>query len=122
MSNTSVSPHKPRRLWLMPAIVAFVTIVIGVAGNLVATDLDSILKPYRTVVWLIFGIAALVAVAAAIWEARRTPEPSTSNDPVIQKRNVSIGGDVKGSTIITGDGNVAKWGERDKDVNDSTGR
>lgn len=110
MSNTTVSPHKQRRLWLMPAIIAFVTIVIGVVGNLVATDLDSILKPYRTVVWVIFGIAALVAVAAAIWEARRTPEPSTSNAPapIVQKRNVTVGGDVKDSTIITGDGNVTK--------------
>lgn len=110
MPNTSVSPQKPRRVWLMPAIIAFVVIVIEVAGNLVATDLDSVLKPYRTVVWLIFGIAALVAVAAAIGEARRKPEPSTLNAPapVVPKRNVSVGGDVKGSTIITGDGNVVK--------------
>ncbi|NUO79201.1 hypothetical protein HUU05_03920 [candidate division KSB1 bacterium] len=110
MSNSSISSQKPRRAWLMPALVALVAVLIEVAGNLVANDLDSIFKPYRTVVWMIFGIAALVAVAAAIWEARRTPEPSTSNDPapVIQKRNVAVGGDVKESTIITGDGNVVK--------------
>jgi len=110
MSNSSTSSQKPRHIWLIPAIIAFVAVVIEVTGNLVANELDAILKPYHTVVWVIFGTALIVAVVAAIWETRRTPEPSISNDPalIIQQGNVSVSGDVKESIIVTGDRNFVK--------------
>lgn len=113
MPHSPAFAQRPRRVWLMPAIIAIVAVIIAVTGNLVANDLDPILEPYRKIVWVIFGIAALVAIAAAIWEARRTSEspPSSEPTPVSQTRNVSVSGDVKGNTIITGDQNVVKPGK-----------
>ncbi len=53
----------------------------GVSSNLVASDLEIILKPYRVWVWSFFAIALIATVAIAIVEARRGIHLSGSNEP-----------------------------------------
>ncbi|HEX5602018.1 MAG TPA: hypothetical protein VFX63_05680, partial [Pyrinomonadaceae bacterium] len=69
-------PNLPsRRPWLIPGLVAVILFIGAVASNLIASDLETSLKPYRLWVWLMFAIAFLVAVATAIFEARRKDHP-----------------------------------------------
>lgn len=63
--------HRPSRLpWLIPAVAAALGAVLlfmgGVAANLVATDLDHTLKPYRLYVWIAFLVALVLTVAGAV--------------------------------------------------------
>src|SRR5438876_10110558 len=67
---------RPHRAWLIPAVVGAILFVGGVAANLVAAYLQTSLDPYRRWVWVIFGIALMVAIAVAIREARRVTDPS----------------------------------------------
>ncbi len=53
----------------------------GLASNLLASDLQPILQPYRRWVWLTFVIALVVAVATAIVEARSRTHSSGSEAP-----------------------------------------
>jgi len=55
-------------LILLAAVIAFILFVSGVASNLVAEDLKEIVKPYRWIVWVLFGIACITAVGTAIWD------------------------------------------------------
>jgi len=50
-------------IWVVPAIIALLSFTISVVGNLVATDLDQPLRPYRLSVWLIFVAAILLTIA-----------------------------------------------------------
>ena len=68
-----------RRAWLIPGLVAAILFIGAVASNLIASDLETTLKPYRRWVWLMFAIALIVAVATAIVEARRRERPPVSN-------------------------------------------
>lgn len=105
----------PHRTWLIPAIIAFIAFIGNVASNLIATDLDPVLKPYRPGVWGIFGIALVVAIGAAIREASRyKPSGPANGTNTGTQRNISIGGDVRNSTLITGDRNVVQSGGRDE--------
>lgn len=126
MQTTPHRKRQPPRPWLIPAIVAAILFIGGVAGNLVANDLQTILEPYRPWVWVSFGIALIVAIAVAIREAHRAPhsppssvESQTDGSRVgvgsrivtaSAGRSVAIGRDVKGSAIIPGDENVAVVG------------
>ena len=51
----------------------------GVAGNLIASYLQTSLEPYRRWVWVMFLIALVVAIVTAISEARRRDDPSVPN-------------------------------------------
>ena len=105
-------PNPPsRRTWLIPGLVAAILFVGAVASNLVASDLETTLKPYRPWVWGMAAIALVVAVATAIVEARRR-DGSPVSDAAAQEtrivnaqgeRSVAIGGNVENSTIATGD-------------------
>lgn len=86
----------------------------GVATNWVASDLQKDLEPYRRWVWLVFAIALIVTVVLAIRESHRTDSPpsgaATETADIVTAsgdRSVSIGGNVKKSSIVTGDRNVA---------------
>lgn len=74
MAGTSGADSR-RRMWVIPAIVALLAFVGGVARNLVASDLAPVLKPYRPVVWVVFGVALITAVGAAIYDAQKRGEP-----------------------------------------------
>ena len=76
MSGSTTRPHRSRLPWLIPAIIAALSFIGGVAGNLVATDLDQPLKRYRIEVWVVFGIALVLAVIGAVWQARKPDEAS----------------------------------------------
>jgi tetratricopeptide (TPR) repeat protein len=97
---------KARRTWLIPGFVALVLFVGGVASNLVASDLEPIIKPYRRWVWVVFAVALIVAVITAIVDARGSDESPTIGQTRIvnasAERSVAIGDKVEGSTIITG--------------------
>ncbi|HKU77035.1 MAG TPA: tetratricopeptide repeat protein, partial [Pyrinomonadaceae bacterium] len=70
-----------RQPWLIPAILAAIFFVGGVSSNLVASDLEIILKPYRVWVWSFFAIALIATVVTAIVETRRMSHLSGSNEP-----------------------------------------
>ncbi|HKX32796.1 MAG TPA: tetratricopeptide repeat protein [Blastocatellia bacterium] len=57
---------KQRRTWLIPGLIAAVSFIGGVASNLLASDLEEALKPYRNWVWLLCTVAFIIAVVAAI--------------------------------------------------------
>jgi formylglycine-generating enzyme required for sulfatase activity/energy-coupling factor transporter ATP-binding protein EcfA2 len=60
-----------RRAWLVPALIALLLFLGGVASNLVAGDLQPLVQPYRAWVWALFFVALVVAVGAAVWESRQ---------------------------------------------------
>ena len=60
-----------RRTWLVPALIALLLFLGGVASNLVAADLQEAVGPYKIWVWALFFVALVVAVGAAIWESRQ---------------------------------------------------
>jgi tetratricopeptide (TPR) repeat protein len=105
---------KVRPPWLIPALVAVILFVGGVASNLVASDLQEIIRPYRKWVWVVFAIALVVAVVVAISDARRRDSaPVETAGAVETTRNVNASGErsvaaekIEGSTLITGNENV----------------
>jgi tetratricopeptide (TPR) repeat protein len=98
------------RTSLIAGIVAVISFVGAIAGNLIASDLQPILlQQYRGWVWLTGAIALVVAVATAIVVRRRT-HSSNSDAPgstvnANAKRSITVGGDVNGNTMVTGDKN-----------------
>jgi tetratricopeptide (TPR) repeat protein len=71
-----------RQPWLIPGILAAIFFVGGLSSNLVASDLEIVLKPYRVWVWSFFAIALIATVATAIVQARRSSHSLTSSEPV----------------------------------------
>ena len=65
------------RASLIAGIVAAVIFVGGIASDLIASDLQRILQPYRLWVWLTIIVALVVAVATAIAEAEVIPPVQT---------------------------------------------
>lgn len=66
-----------RTLWasLIAGLVAAVLFIGGVAGNLLANDLQIPLAHYRPLIWATCGIAFVVAVVTAIVAVRRNNQP-----------------------------------------------
>ena len=62
---------KHRRAWLVPALIALVLFLGGVASNLVAADLQAAVGSFKIWVWVLFFVALVVAVGAAVWESRQ---------------------------------------------------
>ena len=90
--------------WLAPALVAVITFIGGVASNLVAAELESLLPSYRWVIWGVFGVAFIVAVVSAVQYAKEK-EPAPEEPTAHNERSVNIGGGLNQSTIVTGDNN-----------------
>jgi hypothetical protein len=67
---------------LVPVFVAAISFMGGLAGNLIAGDLQTALQPYRRWVWLSGAIALAVAMLTAFVEARRrsTSPGSSTNE------------------------------------------
>jgi len=103
------------RTSLIAGIVATILFVGAVASNLIASDLQPILQGYRRWVWVTAAISLLVAVATAIVEARRRTHSSSSDTLATAaatrivnanaKGSAAFGGNVSGSTMVTGDQN-----------------
>jgi tetratricopeptide (TPR) repeat protein len=61
------------RSWLIPGVAAGVLFIGGVASNLVASDLEQKIAPYRPWVYGVCGLALLVSITLAIRESRSEP-------------------------------------------------
>ncbi len=101
---------RSHRASLIAGIVAAIIFIGAVSSNLIASDLQPILQPYRRWVWLTFAIAMVVAVATEIVEARGRTHSSGSVPPgntvkANAKRSAAFGGHVNRSTIVSGDKN-----------------
>ena len=91
---------------------------------MIASYVQSRLDPYRAWVWFGFGVALVVAIGVAIWEARRSRDSKQTSDgndftsendrTVIAPgdRAVAIGGNAESSAINTGDRNILGDGFR----------
>ena len=101
--------------------MAAILFVGAVTSNLVASELETSLKPYSRWVWMFFMLALIVAVAAAIIEARRrayplsNPPSSTVHSAITgttrivnasAERSVAFSGDVNDNKIVVGDKNI----------------
>ncbi len=107
----SLTRPTSRRPWLIPGIVAAIAFVGGVAGNLVASDLQPFIGPYgRWAVWIVFVIALVITVIVAITHARRGDQSGTAENTrsvnASGDHSVAIGDKVERSTVITGEENV----------------
>ena len=121
MDASAPHPHKPRRTWLIPAIVALIIFIGQVASNLVAADLDTVLKPYRPVVWVVFGLALITAVATAIADARKQTAPPAAPPPGTSGPSVTIQHAQAGRDIIAVAGDqVTTFDQRDQTVQTQT--
>ncbi|MCA1620276.1 MAG: tetratricopeptide repeat protein [Acidobacteria bacterium] len=103
--------RRPRLRWIIPAAVAALSATVlfvgGVAANLIATDLDAALKPYRIWVWVIFIIALVITVVIAVRQIHRQDELHASQDEPASKsesppasRPPIVAGEVDGETLI----------------------
>jgi tetratricopeptide (TPR) repeat protein len=79
-------PIKHRRRWFIPALIAAISFIGGVASNLLASDLEEVLKPYRTWVWLLCAVALIIAVAAAIRDHLQVNAPQLAHIQTTQQK------------------------------------
>src|SRR5262245_9839439 len=73
-SSEHARTHRKRRSWPIPALIAFISFLGGLASNLVASYIQASLEPYRRWVWGVCILAGVAAVIAAIVDARKTGE------------------------------------------------
>jgi tetratricopeptide (TPR) repeat protein len=100
---------RKQRSWFIPACIAAVLFIGGVASNLVASDLEEALKPYRIGVWLVCAVAFVAAVIAAIRERSQSdpPEPSTTDSAnLTQTGHRNVAANDLNAPVVTGDRNV----------------
>jgi len=100
-SSGHARTHRKRHSWPIPALIAFVSFLGGLASNLVASYIQTNLEPYRRWVWGVCILAGIAAVVAAIVDARETEEPA--------------------STLIENDGLVAN-ADRNKESKEQSAR
>jgi hypothetical protein len=85
-SSEHARTHRKRHSWPIPALIAFVSFLGGLASNLVASYIQTNLEPYRRWVWGVCILAGIAAVVAAIVDARETEKPASTlieNDGLI---------------------------------------
>lgn len=96
---------KARRTWITAAIIAVVACVGELASHLVATDLHEALRPYAWIPWVVFAVSVIIAVFAAIREARgETGDASPVRPAPETGRSVAVSGSVSG-VVNTGASN-----------------
>src|SRR5262249_40214780 len=84
------SVHRKRRSWTIPALIAFISFLGGLASNLVASYIQTGLEPYRPWVWGVCILAGMAAVVAAIMDARQAEEQPAiliENDGLVTDAN-----------------------------------
>jgi hypothetical protein len=80
----------------------------NLASDLIANLIGQVPAAYHWVLGMIFGVALITAITAAILDSRPTSNQSVTNTDsfAAQNRHVVIGGDVKKSVIVAGDNNI----------------
>lgn len=71
MSGSKRQQSRPHLTLLIVAGVAALLFASNIASNLVATDLDPVLKPFRIWVYAVCGVALVVTVALTIHQKRK---------------------------------------------------
>lgn len=103
-------PNPPlRRAGMIAGLVAAIFFIGNIASNLIATDLQVAVQPYRLWVWIAGGFALVVAVVIAIVEVHRkedlavTPVQAARIVVAGGTRSIATGGKVENSTLVQGD-------------------
>lgn len=110
-SGSTNEQQPPRLRWVIPATVAALSAAVlflgGVAANLIATDLDATLKPYRVWVWVVFIIALVITVVVAVRQIHKQDELHASQDerasegePTPAPRPATLDGELDGGTLV----------------------
>ena len=107
MSGSTTRQHRSRFRWIVPAIIAAVLFLGGVAGNLVAADLDPVRKQYPGWVWAFFFVAGIIAVFVAVREYNKQDkspgpqdEPAPKSEPPSSPRRTIVNGEVEDGTLV----------------------
>lgn len=107
MSGSTTRQHRSRPRWIIPAVIAALLFLSNVAGNLVATDLDTVRKEYGVWVWAFFLLALFIAVFLAIRDANKQDkspepqdEPATDSQPRPTPRRAVVDGEVDGEMVV----------------------
>lgn len=81
MSGQNTRQNRPRLRWVIPASISALLFLGGVAGNLVATDLDPVRKQYQFWVWGFFFLTLIIAVFVAVRDFNRQgPTPDSQDE------------------------------------------
>jgi len=96
LSNSTASSHQPQRRWLIPAIIAIIFFAGNLASELFGNLIGEIPPSYQWAVWAIIGIALLTTIIAAISEARRADDSSSSTvgNNSEARHGMTISGDI----------------------------
>lgn len=76
--------RKSRLAWVIPAAIAIIIFVGGVAGNLIAEDLKNFYNAHPKPVWAVFVLALVATIAGVIWDHYRNRD---SESPVVKEDN-----------------------------------
>lgn len=107
MSGSTSRKHRPRLRLIVPAVVSMLLFLGGVAGNLVATDLDPVRNQYRVWVWAFFFVALAITVVVAVREYNKqdkSPDPpdetAPESEPHAPPRHRVVDAEVDGGTLV----------------------
>jgi LuxR family glucitol operon transcriptional activator len=78
--------RRSRWLYVAPALLALLTAIIGILGNVVATQLPPWFETFRPRVWLAFFLLVIITVVLAIFQARL----EKSQDNVLQAQPIHV--------------------------------
>lgn len=107
MSGSTIRQRRPRLRLIIPTAASILLFLGGVAGNMVATDLDPVRNQYRVLVWVFFFVALAITVVVAVREYNRQDdspvprdEPAPKTEPGPAPRPPIVAGEVEGETLI----------------------
>lgn len=115
MSDSTTRQRHSRLRWIIPAIIAALSAAVlfvgGVAANLIATDLDVTLRPYRVWAWVVFIIAFVVSIVIAVSQIQKQvhkrdelhasrDEPTSKSEPPPAPRPAIAVGEDGGEAFI----------------------
>lgn len=107
MSVSTTRQRRPRLRLIIPAGISVLLFLGGVAGNMVATDLDPVRSQYRVLVWAFFVVALAITVVVAVREYNRQDEssvpqdgPASASETRPTSRPPILAGEVEGETLV----------------------
>jgi tetratricopeptide (TPR) repeat protein len=107
MPDSTTRQRRPRLRLIIPAAASLLLFLGGVAGNMVAADLDPFRKQYQALVWVFFFVALAVTVFVAVREYNRQDkshdsrnEPTSKNESVPAPRPAVVADEVEGELVV----------------------